>query len=81
MVLAILAGFIPIVSRTPAYERFAKLINAEFLLFDNFEDVVLIAEKLNNQNLEDFFDQSIKIINQHYSRNSVFLDFVKNVIN
>ena len=80
MILAILAGYVPIVSRTPAYERLAKLINAEFLLFDKFEDVPVIIERLNNFNLDKFFDFSIQIINQRYSRNSVFLKFLNNAI-
>lgn len=80
MVLALLAGFIPIVSRTPAYEKLAKLLDAEFLIFDNVKDIPDIAKKTSNLDSQDFFTKALNLINEHYSRDAVLSSFIKNVL-
>jgi len=80
MVLAILAGFIPIASRTPSYEKLAKSLDADFLLFDNIEDVAGIATKLVEADLRGFFKRSLDFINLNYSRNAVLSNFVTKVL-
>ena len=80
MVLAIIAGFIPIVSRTPSYEKLAKLLDAEFLVFDSHEHVLDIVKKLNEAEVGKFFLRAQEILNLNYSKNSVLSSFVENVI-
>jgi hypothetical protein len=79
MVLALLAGFVPIVSRTPAYEDFAKALGAEFLIFDEIDDIPKIAEKINQISLDDFFIKALNFINLNYSRDAVLSDFIAKV--
>jgi hypothetical protein len=76
MVLAILAGFIPIVSRTPSYEKLAHSLDADFLVFDSVEEVSGIAKKLLEIDFLTFFKKSHNFINANYSRNAVLSNFV-----
>lgn len=80
MVLAILAGFVPIVSRTPSYERLAKSLGADFLLFDDIDDVAGIVENLADADLQDFFERAIDYIIKNYSRNAILSDFNMKVL-
>jgi hypothetical protein len=80
MVLAILAGFIPIVSRTPAYERLAKSLNAEYLIFDNIYDVIKISSSLSEADPQYFFNESIKYLNANYSRKAVLSKFYTKIL-
>lgn len=80
MVLAILAGFIPIVSNTPAYKKLAQSLEANFLLFDNIEDVSKIAGNLAEMDYQSFFERSLIVINDNYSRNAVLSKFVEDVL-
>ena len=80
MLLAILAGFVPIVSRTPAYEKLAKLLGAEFLLFDHIDDIVKKIDKLRGMEFYEFFSESNAIIYDNYSKESVLSNFHKKVI-
>ncbi len=79
MILAILAGFVPIVSRTPSYEKLAKSLGADFLLFDNTKDVAGIAENLAETDFQVFFERAFDFINANYSRRAVLLEFIKKV--
>jgi hypothetical protein len=80
MVLALLAGFVPIVSRTPAYENLAKLLKADFLVYDNVEDIPSIAMNVAKMDLNKFFSDSLIFINSNYSRESVLREFSMSVI-
>lgn len=80
MVLAILAGFVPIVSRTPAYETLAKSLHADFLLFDDIEEVTSIAAKLAETDFQIFFERALDFINLNYSRKAVLSDFDTKVL-
>jgi hypothetical protein len=80
MVLAILAGFVPIVSRTAAYEKLALTLDAEFLLFDDIEEVAEIASVISEKDFDEFFLRAVKYINLNYSRNAVLSDFNKTVL-
>lgn len=80
MVLAILAGFVPIVSRTPSYERLAKALGADFLLFDNIDDVAGIVANLADTDLQEFFERAINYITENYSRNAILSDFNMKVL-
>ncbi|MEI7590455.1 MAG: hypothetical protein WCJ49_03995 [Deltaproteobacteria bacterium] len=80
MVLAILAGFVPIVSRTPSYEKLAKLLDAEFLLFDNIEDITRIVANLAETDFHTFFEKAFDFIKKNYSRNAVLSDFNMKVL-
>lgn len=80
MVLAILAGFIPIVSRTPAYQNLAKSLDAEFLLFDHIEEVAGIASNLAETNFCPFFERALAFINLNYSRIAVLSSFKMKVL-
>lgn len=79
MVLAILSGYIPIVSRTPAYEKLAKLLDAEFLLFDQFDDINNIIDNTREMDFKKFFKSSITVLNKYYSKDSVFLSFCDSI--
>jgi hypothetical protein len=76
MVLAIHSGFIPIISRTPEYESLAKELNLEFLLFDDFSEVLSIAKEA----LSKDWDTILKIAQSHldhkYSTKAVFSIFM-----
>lgn len=80
MVLAILAGFIPIVSRTPSYEKLAKSLDADFLLFDGIEDVVRIATGLRQIDSHVFLTNALDFINMNYSRSAVLKTFNRRVL-
>jgi hypothetical protein len=80
MVLAILAGFIPIVSRSPSYAKLANSLNADFLIFDNVADVIEISKELSNIDLETFLPKFLTYINAHYSRKAVLSEFNRKVL-
>lgn len=77
MVLALAAGFIPLVSKTYAYVHLAKRLDAEFLIFDDISNVVehsmLVADRIDHK----FYDRVLGVINSDYSRLSVFSSFKK----
>jgi hypothetical protein len=75
MVLAILAGFVPIVSRTPAYEKLAKGIDADYLLFDELYQIPQIANHLKKINISDFHKKTVRYVDLNYSRYAVLNDF------
>lgn len=82
MVLALIAGYIPIVSNTPAYVNLAKKIGAEFLIFNNLDEVPKIAELATQVIQPDiFFDNAKKVINENYSREAVLSQFKELVLN
>lgn len=81
MVLAILAGFVPIVSNTTSYAKLAKAIDAEYLVFNDLIDVIDISKRVsNNINLNAFFNKAFLYINKHYSRGAVLEKFYEHVI-
>ncbi|CAK0772873.1 conserved hypothetical protein [Gammaproteobacteria bacterium] len=80
MVLAMLAGFVPIVSRTPSYEKLAQSLDADFLLFDHIDDVAGIATNLAETDFHAFFERSLDFINLNYSRKAVLSCFNKKVL-
>ncbi len=80
MVLAILAGFVPIVSRTPSYENLAKMLNAEYLLFENVQDVIKIRADLSDFDFSTFTNRANEIVNANYSKRSVLQKFCSTVL-
>ncbi len=80
MVLAILSGLIPIVSRTPAYESFAKNLKAEYLLFDGVENVAQTLEEIEKIDDKDFFENAIKFIRENYSKEVLLKRYVNEII-
>lgn len=80
MVLAILSGFVPIVSRTASYEKLANSLGANFLVFDNIQDAVEISKKISSLDFETFFQRSLTFISENYSREAVLSDFKKRVL-
>lgn len=81
MVLAILAGYYPIVSNTSSYSSLAKKLNANFLIYKDITEAFLNANYINkNVNTKIFFNHAFTYINQNYSRTSVFIDFYNKVI-
>ena len=80
MVLAILAGFIPIVSRTPSYAKLANLLEADFLIFDSEAEIIEISKKLSAVDLNQFYKNSISYINAHYSREAVLSEFNSKIL-
>lgn len=80
MVLAILSGLIPIVSRTPAYESFAKNLKAEYLLFDGVKNVAQILEDIEKIDDKDFFENAIKFIRENYSKEAVLKRYINEII-
>jgi glycosyltransferase involved in cell wall biosynthesis len=80
MVLALAAGFIPLVSNTCAYAALAKRLDADFLIFENIGDVCSHAERvLRKIDSVDFFNKASKIIQSDYSRGQV-LSVLKKII-
>ncbi|OHB46087.1 MAG: hypothetical protein A2178_00580 [Planctomycetes bacterium GWC2_49_10] len=75
MVLSIAAGLIPIVSRTPAYEKLATALGAEQLVFDEFDEVFDIINSLDANWISDFFVRSQKYIIDNYSAENIFLKY------
>ena len=75
MVLAIMAGFVPIVSRTPSYEKLAQSLGADFLLFNQIEDVAGIVENIAKTDFQLFFKKAFDFINANYSRYAVLSEF------
>lgn len=80
MVLAILSGFLPMVSRTDSYENLANALGANFLMFDNVQDSIVISKKLSSLDFESFFQNSLTFISENYSREAVLSDFNQKVI-
>lgn len=80
MVLAILAGFVPIVSRTPAYTRLAKSLNVEFLLFDDLDEIPKIVSVIGAKDFSSFFIEANNFIKSNYSRSAVLSDFNKKIL-
>jgi hypothetical protein len=79
MVLAILAGFIPIASNTQDYELLAKNLNLEFLLFKNFEEIPKIYEEAMKFNWDKIFHDNQAQLVSMYSSKSVLNFFIDNV--
>lgn len=80
MVLSILSGFIPIVSRTHAYENLANALNMQHVVFDSQDDVIGIAENINRNKNFISLSNCINYINSNYSRSAVFSYFISNVL-
>ncbi|MBF0328705.1 MAG: hypothetical protein HQL10_06080 [Nitrospirae bacterium] len=72
MILAIAVGLIPIVSRTPAYENLAKVLDAERLIFNELAEVFVIIEKLDKMWKRDFFDRCKSYILSNHTSDHVF---------
>lgn len=82
MVLALVAGYIPIVSNTPAYAHLANQLDANFLIFEDLDDVPRIAKKIaHNFNSQQFFKNALDVINRNYSSDAVLSRFYKLVLN
>lgn len=81
MVLAILAGFIPLISRTPSYVKLAQQLNASFLIFDDLTEVPELARRVANElNPGQFFNNALKVINEQYSRKAVLSKFCEAIL-
>jgi hypothetical protein len=80
MVLAILAGFIPIISRTPEYESLAKELDLEFLLFDEFREVPLIAQRASSTNWPIVLTNCQLRLDEMYSSKAVLNIFLNQCI-
>lgn len=80
MVLAILAGFVPFVSRTPSYEKLANSLGCDFLVYDNIEEVPRIAANLVINDICSFFERSLNYIIANYSRKAMLSKFCDEVL-
>ncbi|RLT20786.1 MAG: hypothetical protein DWI28_00560 [Planctomycetota bacterium] len=80
MVLSILAGFIPLVSRTPAYEKLANSLNADFLIFDSLNDVPTITNKIASADFQLFSSKNFSYIEANYSKSAVLAAFISKVL-
>ena len=80
MVLAIAAGVVPIVSRTPAYHALATALDAEKLVFDSFEDIEKIISNINHHWVQKFLSRSQQYIENHYSSINVYNNFKQKIL-
>ena len=80
MILAILAGFIPIVSRTPSYSKLASELNSSYLVFDSFDEVICIAENISKKKIDLFNNYNLNFIITNYSRKAVLSKFLNQIL-
>ena len=80
MVLAVLAGFIPIVSRTPSYSKLASELDANYLVFDSFYEVFHLSEIISQGKIELFNKDNLNFIIANYSRKAVLSKFISQIL-
>jgi len=77
MVLAIAAGMIPLVSDSPSYSYLAKKLDAEILIYNNFNDVFGIIKKIDLQWKSEFIYRAQKYIIAEYSNKVIFKKLIQ----
>lgn len=76
MVLAIAAGMIPFVSRSPAYVDLAIALDAEILIFDDFMQIFEKMNLLTQQWKHNFISRAQQYILKCYSSKQILLEYM-----
>ena len=74
MISAIYNFIMPVVSNSYAYYALAEKLNADFLVFDNKSspfDLIVKIDIKDNEFFNNFFNQSLKLINRNYSSDAI----------
>jgi len=78
MVLAIVAGLIPLVSSSPAYKELAKKLHASNLVYKDDSHLLFLIRKIhkNKFNLSDFYKKNIVYIRKKYDSEVILKKFI-----
>lgn len=75
MVLSIVSGLIPIVSRTPSYLRLAQMLDAERLVFDEVEEIPGILASITREWEEEFIIRAQEHVRRNFVHERILDEF------
>jgi len=75
MVLALATGFIPIVSRTDAYERLALRLETDYLLYTSINSALDRVDEMSSAQIEHVTNTCAELVRHTFSSSEVFKKF------